>query len=213
MSTSELPDCPDSKVRYLAGWQENKGKSELMITSAVARGPYILRIEGISLLSLARPMWLSCAGRGWEGMQQHFESTAQQTFLPNRIRNLLLKSAWSLMLPPWPLSLLGPELDFQAKAADRIIPPDLSPQTAKTMNMGGGRLEERKYPMLECKASCFPSTQRSPEGEQGTMKRAALFKHFCFGLLLQIEIKRERKPPLKVECSTSFYAFVLWGLF
>lgn len=105
---------------------------------------------------------------------------------------------------------LQPELDFQAKGADRIIPPDLSPQTAKTLNMGGGRLEERKYSMSECKASCFPPMQHSPEGEQVTVKRAALFKHlFCFALLLRIEIKRKRKSLLEVEWSTSFYVFVL----
>lgn len=63
------PLTATSTVTHLASWQENKGKSELMITSAVARGPYVLRIEGILCLSPARPMWLSCSGRGWGRIQ------------------------------------------------------------------------------------------------------------------------------------------------
>lgn len=39
---------------------------------------------------------------------------------------------------------LPPKLNFQGKAVGRIIPPDLSPQSVKTLNTDGGRLEERK---------------------------------------------------------------------
>lgn len=93
----------------------------------------------------AMVMWLPYAARDW-GVNNGTLYQFWKTLFPHRMRNLLLKSPWSLVLSPKTLSisLLVMQFRFPSKADGRIILPDLSPQSDKTLKEDEGKLRERK---------------------------------------------------------------------
>lgn len=115
--------------------------------------------------------------QGLRGVQWHVVSTLHGRHSAKQNKESIIEicmitgassmNSLSLSLPP--------KLDFQGKAAGRIIPADLSPQFVKTLNMDGGRLRERKHPASDYEASFFPPTHHVPEEKQRIMSRAALF--------------------------------------
>lgn len=153
-------------------------------------------------LSLQLPGFLGCfewkafyalLKHGWHGFHvlvgaegrtmARCVNSAWKTLLPNRMRSLLLKSAWSLVLLPWTLSLsLPPKLNFQGKAAGRIIPPDLSPWSVKALNMDGGRLGERKkVASVRLWGFIFPTHAACAWGNTENNEHGSLvLRGFCF---------------------------------
>ena len=93
-----------------------------------------------SIADMAFMCWQGLRGVQWHILSSLEDTSAKQN-KESIIEIFMITGASfinSLSLPS------PPKLDFQGKAAGRIIPPDLSPQSVKTLNMDGGRLGERK---------------------------------------------------------------------
>lgn len=148
----------------------------------------MLWIEGVLCLAQVWPALFMC----WQGLRGYTTarciSFAWQTLLPNRIKVLLLKSVWSLVLPPWPFSFfLSPEMAYHSMAG-RIIPPHLPPWSIKSLHCFGGRLgEKRKLTGVRLGGLIFPTRKLCAWGKTGNNEEVSLFISFvlfCFALLL-----------------------------
>lgn len=169
----------------------------------------MLWIEGVLCLAQVWPASFMC----WQGLRGYTTtrcvSFAWQTLLPNRIKVLLLKSVWSLVLPPWPFSLsLSPEMAYHSMAG-RIIPPHLPPWSIKSLHFfwrqAGG---EKESNWCQTGRLDFSHPQTMCLRKNREQWRGQPFYIICFVLLCFAPVNRNKEGKTNpcmnvVECSTS----------
>lgn len=105
---------------------------------------------------------------------------AWKTHLPSRIRYLLLKSAWSLVLALWTLSL-ATQAGFPGQNGWQDHSTWFITSSVKILNRDGDRLERKKVASIRLWGFIFPTHTACAWGKVENNEHGSLFlRVFCF---------------------------------